>query len=183
MPGVDEVRPGRCACCGVASRPVGGRVALHGHGLRGRQLRGPLAPDGSPVTAEILCRRYRCQRCGAVLVVVPRGVLPRRYFSGCAIAWALALFGVEHLPSREVRRRTSPWAVVGDAAAPSWAALARWVVAARTGHLWPHLMRPQATDTRREVAERVALALASRAPPPWNAPATVRAFAGAALAG
>lgn len=182
-PGVDEVRPGRCACCGVASRPVGGRIALHGHGLRGRQVRGPLSADGPPVTVEILCRRYRCQCCGAVLVVVPRGVLPHRYFSASAIAWAMALYGVEHRPPPEVRRRTSPWSVVGETAAPLWMALTRWVAAAKAGRLWPGLVRPRATDTRREVAERIALALASRAPPPWDAPAPVRAFAGAARAG
>ncbi len=182
-PGVDEVRPGRCACCGVASRPVGGRIALHGHGLRGRQVRGPLSPDGPPVTIEILCRRYRCQRCGAVLVVVPRGVLPHRYFSASAIAWAMALFGVEHRPPPEVRRRTSPWSIVGETAAPSWVALLRWVAAAKAGRLWPGLVRPRATDSPREVAEHIAQALASRAPPPWDAKAAARAFAGAALAG
>jgi len=182
VPGVDEVRPGRCPCCGVASRPVGGRLALHGHGVRTRQVRGPLSPDGAPTTVEILCRRYRCQCCGAVLQVVPRGVLPHRYFSGPAIAWALALFGVQHLPVPEVRRRTSPWAVVGEAAKPSWAALMRWVGAARSGRLWPGLVRPRAGDTRRAVAEHIALALGSRAPPPWDAPQAARAFAGAALA-
>lgn len=33
-PCVDEVRPAHCAGCGAASRPVGERVVLHGHGLR-----------------------------------------------------------------------------------------------------------------------------------------------------
>jgi hypothetical protein len=182
-PGVDEVRPGRCACCGAASRPVGGGIMLHGHGLRTRQVRGPLSPDEPPTTAEVACRRYRCQRCHAVLIVVPRGVLPHRYFSASAIGLALALFGVEHLAASEVRRRTSPWRVVGDAAASSWVALRRWCAAARTGRLWSGVVRPRPTGSYRVVAERVALVLASRAPPPWDASPAVRAFAGAARAG
>jgi hypothetical protein len=34
----------------------------------------------------LLVRRYRCRRCGAVAVVVPRGVLRRRHFGASAIA-------------------------------------------------------------------------------------------------
>lgn len=181
-PGVDEVRPGRCACCGAASRPVGGLIALHGHGLRTRQVRGPLSPDEPSTTVEVACRRYRCQCCHAVLIVVPRGVLPHRYFSASAISLALALFGVERLTATEVRRRISPWRVVGDAAASSWVALLRWCAAAKTGRLWRGVVRPLPTGTCRAVAEHVALALASRAPPPWEATVAVRAFAGAALA-
>jgi hypothetical protein len=182
-PGVDEVRPGRCTCCGAASRPVGGKITLHGHGLRTRQLRGPLSPDEPPTTVEIPCRRYHCQLCNAVLIVVPRGVLPHRYFSASAIGLALALYGVEHLAAPEVRRRTSPWRVVGAAAASSWVALRRWSAAARTGRLWGGVVGPRPTGSCRAVAERVALVLASRAPPPWEAAVAVRAFAGAALAG
>jgi hypothetical protein len=157
---------------------------LHGHGLRTRQVCGPLEPDGTPVLVEIVTRRYQCQACGAVIVVVPRGVLRYRYFSGSAIAWALALFGVERRPPPEVRRRTSPSRRVGASAASGWAALWHWVAALRAGRLWPDLLRPPSPPsvTRRHVAERAALALASRAPPPWDASLVARAFLGAAHA-
>jgi hypothetical protein len=184
LPGVDEVRPGQCPCCGVASRPVGDGLTLHGHGLRARQVRGPLSSDGTPVLVEIVTRRYQCQACGAVLVVVPRGVLRYRYFSGSAIAWALALLGVERRPPPEVRRRTSPGRRVGATAASGWAALWHWIAAVRGGRLWPGLLRQPSPPsvTRRRVAERAALALAGRAPPPWDASPAARAFIGAAQA-
>jgi hypothetical protein len=76
IPSVDDVRPHHCAGCGVASRPVGGRVAVHGHGLLHRQLRGVLELQGEPGVFAISVRRYACQECGAVMTVVPAGVLP-----------------------------------------------------------------------------------------------------------
>ncbi|MCG8422105.1 MAG: hypothetical protein MJE77_29630 [Proteobacteria bacterium] len=93
-PSVDEVRPARCARCGVAGRPLGSKLGIWGHGLRERQLLGPLEPDGLPQRVDIKVRRYLCRHCKAVMVVVPRGVLPRRYYTGCAIALAMALLGV-----------------------------------------------------------------------------------------
>ena len=94
LPSPDEVRPGRCSVCGVASRPCGAALQLWGHGLRQRQQRGPLDPEGAPVVIVITVRRYLCLACGAVILVVPCGMLPARHFSAGAIAWALALFGV-----------------------------------------------------------------------------------------
>jgi len=58
-----------------------------------RQQRGPLESHGDPVEIDIQVRRYRCQACGAVILVVPRGVIARRVYSGRAIGLALALFG------------------------------------------------------------------------------------------
>ncbi|HEX9402352.1 MAG TPA: hypothetical protein VF912_19775, partial [Anaeromyxobacter sp.] len=86
-PAVDEVRPGRCPACEAPSRP-GGALGLHGHGLRERHQWGPAARGGLPELIGILVRRYRCQQCGAVVVVVPRGVLRRRLYSATAIALA-----------------------------------------------------------------------------------------------
>lgn len=43
LPNPESVRPGRCPSCGAASQPVGQPVVRHGHGLRGRQVRGPLS--------------------------------------------------------------------------------------------------------------------------------------------
>ena len=41
LPTVEEARPARCPVCGAASRPAGKALAIHGHGLHERQLRGP----------------------------------------------------------------------------------------------------------------------------------------------
>jgi len=49
------------------------------------------------VVIAILARRYQCQPCGAVVLVVPRGILRRRLYSAGAIALALALWGVAGL--------------------------------------------------------------------------------------
>ena len=102
-PSVDEVRPCWCPCCGAASRVPGASLALHGHGVRERQVRGPVERRGRPTTVIVAARRYRCQRCRAVIVVVPRGILPRRLFASTAIAWALWLFGVERKSPMRVR--------------------------------------------------------------------------------
>jgi hypothetical protein len=153
---------------------------LWGHGMRERQVRGPLAAGDDPALVTIGARRFQCQDCGAVIVVVPRAMLRYRYFSGSAIAMALALFGVEGRPAAEVRRRTSPWHTVGDAACRGWITLRRWIAAARAGRLLPGA-RHRVSGDDRQVAGRVARAVSSRAPPPWDAPIAARAFAGAAL--
>ena len=112
-PTVEEVRPARCPQCSVASCPLGGRVALHGHGTRSRQVRGPSAPREAPGFVTIDARRYRCVPCGAVIVVVPTEVLARRSYSSSAIGFALALFGALRLTAAEVRQRISPLRIVG----------------------------------------------------------------------
>jgi hypothetical protein len=89
-PTVDEVRPGRCPACDAPSRPAGGLLGLHGHGLRERHQWGPLEPSATPSLSGILLRRYLCQSCGAVVVVVPRALVRRRLYSAGAIALALA---------------------------------------------------------------------------------------------
>ncbi len=58
MPSVQEARPGQCPHCEVASRPVGGPLNLHGHGVRDRQLRGPLDPQ----LLSLSLRRYLDKR-------------------------------------------------------------------------------------------------------------------------
>src|SRR5690606_19508329 len=108
-PTVEEVRPGRCPRCEAASRPAGGPVGLHGHGLRERQIRGPFAIDAAPTTSVIACRRYRCIACGAVMTVVPLGVEPRRYYGRAAICLALGLWVLAGEPMAEVRRRVCAW--------------------------------------------------------------------------
>jgi len=158
-PSVDEARPARCPACDSASRPIGGLLVLVGHGLRARQQCGPLEPDGTPVAIVLLLRRYLCLHCGAVATVVPRGVAPRRHYSALAVAWALALFGLLRRPAPEVRRRTSPSRIVGEAARTDWVTLRRWCYAARSA------LPALASLTLRQAAARRAQSLVAAAPP------------------
>ena len=160
---MDEVRPGRCPACEAPSRPLGGAIGLHGHGLRERHQWGPATPGGLPELIGILVRRYQCQPCGAVVVVVPRGVLRRRLYSASAIALALALYGVAALAPGEVRRRVSPLRIVGATAAAGWASLRRWAGAVRGGRLFPVVRALPAEATLRQVAARTATTLAAYA--------------------
>jgi hypothetical protein len=116
------------------------------------------------VIVELLLRRYLCLRCGSVATAVPQGLLRGRLYSAGAIALALALFGIGEVSEGEVRRRTSPWQVVGPTAAKGWCTLRRWVRAVRRGVLWPGLASLRQSWTVREVARRVASVLAARGP-------------------
>lgn len=183
VPSVDEVRPGQCPRCAVASRPVGRGLQIWGHGLRDRQSRGPLEPLGDPVEVTLRVRRYLCRPCRAVIVVVPLGVIAGRLFAAAAIGLALTLFGVERLPLGKVRQRVSPWRRVGATAYGSWLAPRRWVRAIREGRLFASVRRSPAHRTARQVAERTAMTLGALAPPSLAHEAIVqRVFAGAALA-
>ena len=180
---MDEARPARCPACDAPGRPVGGRLGLVGHGMRTRQLRGPPAAGQAPVTLVLDIRRYQCRTCAALVMVVPRGVVPRRHFSGAAIALALALYGIAQKSARHTRRLVSPWATVGAAAYTGWAALTRWIGAVRRGSMFA-CVRAMAEDmSAREAAERVATTLAALAPPALGRlPLTEQAFAGAQFA-
>lgn len=182
-PTVDEVRPGRCPWCGGASRCPGAKLGLWGHGVRDRHVQGPLTPDADPVDVVIAARRYLCQACDAVVVVVPREVVAWRHYTAAAIAWALALG--EQRPVAEVRRRTSTTAKpVGFGEPRRWATLRRWVAAAVRGALFDRArLRPPATDsTLRQIAAYVARTLAAHAlPSARHGPLAAQAFFGEAL--
>jgi len=180
VPSVAEARPGRCPCCGAAGAPAGARVQLHGHGLRTRLVQGPLRPDGAPEAVEILVRRYLCRRCGAVLLVVPQGVLRARLFSASAIGLALALWALHRLPAPAVRRRVSPWRTVGATAADGWASLRRWV--RQASRIFAGVRPCPERWTARQRAERIAVTLAACAPEA-DGPLLERVFFGAAQAG
>lgn len=182
-PLVDEARPASCPCCAAGSRPLGQGLVIVGHGRRSRQQRGPLEPGAQPVEVEVKTRRYRCKACGAILVVAPRGVVPRRLYSGSAIAWALALLALCHFAPKLVRDHVSPWTEVGDTAFSGWAQLRRWICAVRAHQLFESMRPCPASWRGRAVAERCATTLAARAPPAFDAePIEVRAFFGAAHA-
>lgn len=175
LPDVETLRPPRCPACAVASRPLGGPLGLHGHGVRGRQVLGALAWEAVPVALEVGVRRYVCTGCRATCTVVPCEVLHRRLYSAPAIALALALFGLLARSAARVRGAVSPWQHVGPAGAGRWDTLSAWVAALRAGTLWPGLPACPAHWTRRQVAARAAAALAARAseaagpaPPPLH---------------
>lgn len=137
---------------------------LHGHGLRSRQLRGPLSPHGAPEEIEVLVRRYLCLACGAVIAVGPAGVLPGRLYSVMAIALALFLYGVQLASHPTTRRAVSPWpASRRDPARTAWVTLVRWIEARRRGALWGRLRRPPPQMSRRAVAAQTALAVSALA--------------------
>jgi hypothetical protein len=179
-PAVDEVRPGRCPACEAPSRPLGGLLGLHGHGLRERHQWGPAALGAAAAVIAILARRYRCQPCGAVVLVVPRGILRRRLYSAGAIALALALWGVSGLAPPEVRRRVSPFTIVGATAAAGWASLRRWSRAVRARRLFPVVRALPAEASLRQVAARAATTLAAYAPGAGGLSIDSAAFLGAA---
>lgn len=139
-------------------------------------------PGGPPVTVVLKVRHYRCVACGAVITVVPCGVVAHRQFSGAAIAEAVALFGIERESPAEVRRKISPWSWVGATAAAGWASLRRWLRAIEAGRLFARLRVPGGHATLRGVAEQAGAALAAFAPAMHSArPLHEQAFFGGAL--
>ncbi len=174
-PSPEAARPGQCPRCGAASRPTGAGLGLHGHGLRDRAVFGPPGADADPDRAWVRCRRYRCVvgTCGAIILVVPRGVAPRRHYSLAAIAMAMTLWGILALTPARVRDRicVSPSVAWGT----EWSSLRRWAHSARA-----LVDLPAAVFTLREVAARVAQIAIGRAPPSLRtAPRLAQACAGA----
>jgi hypothetical protein len=182
LPSVGRVRPKRCPGCKRASQPLGGKIVLHGHGRRERQLRGPAAPDERPALSGLLLRRYRCKICKALCTVGPRELLTQRLYSASAIAWALALFGVLRLGAAQVRELVSPWAIWG-VSGHRWPTLLRWVEAIRARRLLQCVRAAPLAWTARRLAERAATTLAALALPTLEPPSiAVQAFHGAARA-
>jgi len=163
VPELEAVRPARCVSCGAASRCPGRPLTVVGHGLRTRQLRGPLHIGEAPVELMVRFRRFRCRGCGAVMAVVPPELVRYRLYSVVAIVWALALFGLEGISASHVRERVSPWSIVGPTAARSWQTLRRWLEAAGRASLLP--LRLPRQGQPRALAAAMAHSLSSRAPP------------------
>ncbi|MCP3143875.1 hypothetical protein [Pyxidicoccus xibeiensis] len=127
----------------------------------------------------VLCRRYRCKPCGAVMRVVPPSVCRRKHFSGEAIAFALALWALCGLGAEAVRRRTSDWTRRGDSAR-GWRSLARWARQLGTRQLFGALPLGAVAEGLRALAARAAQALCAHAPLAWRGtPLAHQAFAGA----
>lgn len=183
LPGVEEVRPAACPACQAASRPEGKPLQIHGHGLRERQVRGPSSAHGSPEMVEIMVRRYRCQRCSAVMTVVPRQVLAKRLYSAAAIGFALALWGLLQWSACKVRQAVNPLQIVGATAIGGWASLRRWARAVSAGEIFRSLPRAAPGASHRDAAAQAARMLAASAcPTSRELSVERRAFLGAAQA-
>lgn len=106
----------------------------------------------------IEARRYECQECGAVMMVVPREILARMLFTGSAIALALALYGLEGRSARAIRAEVSPLREVGTPEG-GWKTLHRWI--ARAPSLWTCIRATATGASARMRAERAASTLAA----------------------
>jgi hypothetical protein len=158
LPSVEEARPGRCERCLCAARPVGESLGIWGHGVRERQVVGPLEP-GEPTTRVVVTvRRYLCRRCGLVMTVLPRGVSAGRWYPLWVIVLALASWVAGH-SSRAVRGLISPDA----STSPSWPSLRRWSRAESLAPLTLGLPHSRAPRVR---AAALVQAWAGFAPPP-----------------
>jgi ribosomal protein S27E len=145
-PSVEEVRPVRCSGCGLASRPVGGRIRVHGQGLLHRQVRGVLDVEGRPGVFSVAARRYECQGCSAVMTVVPAGMLARRQYSASSIALALHLWLAMGQPDRLVRAQLCAWQRRGRSGR-GWTQLYRWAGQALGLFGLPRPVPPAGRDT------------------------------------
>jgi hypothetical protein len=161
IPSVEEVRPAQCAGCGAASRPVGGSLVLHGHGLLEREVRGVLALGEQPGVFALRVRRYACQLCRAVMTVVPAGMLARRQYSAPSIALALCLWLLTGLSDGAVHAQVGAWQLRGRSAR-GWVQLYRW--RARSAQLFA-LPRPVSElGDANACARRVLIVLQAMAP-------------------
>jgi hypothetical protein len=174
-PTVKEARPGRCPQCQCASRPTGEALGLHGHGLRDRQVLGPPEVGLAATMTIVACRRYLCTACGTVVMVVPRGIEPRRHYGRAAICLALALWALAGQPTTVVRTQVCAWP---GRETTSWRTLRRWAAAVASG-AWPWCRAAAGLDAR-AAAARAAQIAASLAPSSTPGPLWARAYAGGA---
>jgi len=106
-------------------------------------------------------RRYRCLACGAVVTVLPSGLLPRTRYRPTAVVLALALWALSGLASAAVRRRMAPKGTASHEAERGWPSLWRW---ARQAWDWWGLRRPAAGGAKAgERVEALLQRLAARA--------------------
>lgn len=161
----EAMRPACCPACKAPSRPLGGRVQLHGHGERRRRQRGPEAVGGPPTERGVGARRYECQVCGATVTVHPRGVLRRRLYGACGIGLALALFGSQMQSVHAVREAIAPTASARDPAeGATWSTLRRWAQEAKAGTLLVEGRACPESFTLRQAAARAATTLSALGP-------------------
>jgi len=169
LPSAAAVRPGQCSACRAASQPAGSPVVLQGHGVRARVCLGPVNVAAGGESRTVLVRRYLCARCGAVTVVAPRGLLPRRLYAAAAIGLALGLWGLQAQPSAEVQAQVArQGSRLGQR---RWRTLARWAASAGTGGVFSEVQVADGTgrESRQSLAARVANVLLGWVPPTCRA--------------
>jgi hypothetical protein len=116
---------------------------VHGHGLRTREVVVLAAVEDRAEIVECWVRRYRCTKCRAVMVVLPRGVMPRYLYSAAAVV--MGLFLVADEPVGEGCTEAQAYAQQGmyaktrwtEASPYRWRSLGRWAAMAR--RWWPNL--------------------------------------------
>jgi hypothetical protein len=148
---------------------------LHGHGQRDRQILGPPEVNSASTMTIVACRRYLCTACGAVVMVVPRGVEPRRHYGRAAICLALALWALAGQPTTVVRTRVCAWP---GRETTSWRTPARRAAAIAAG-IWPWCRAARGLGPR-AAAGRAAQIAAGSAPPMTAVPIWDLAYAGGA---
>ena len=95
MPTVEEARPARCPLCNAPSHPVGEGLGLYGHGVRSRQVWGPLSAEAEAEIHEVLVRRYQCQSCGQTFTVGPEAMARRYLYMVTTIVAGLWRWGAD----------------------------------------------------------------------------------------
>lgn len=146
---------------------------MHGHGQRDRQILGPPEVNAVSTMTIVACQRYLCTSCGTVVMVVPRGIEPRRHYGRAAICLALALWALVGQPTTVVRTRVCAWP---GRATTSWRTLARWGAAVASGS-WPWCRAAKGSDAR-AAAGRAAQIAAGSASTMTAVPIWEQAYAG-----
>jgi len=144
------------------------RVVLHGHGTRARGVWGSEELGGAPELVDVRVRRYHCQKCGAVPVVGPRGLVPGYMYLATSIGLALWMWGALGRRDAEVREAVGINRVTGTSRPERWPTVRRWARAAVAGRIWRSI-QSGAEGQRRELAERVSRILCARAGPAGSA--------------
>lgn len=138
-----------------------------------------MAPWREASREAVQLRRYVCLRCCSVLVVGPRGLAPRKRYSGAAIGLALALWALTGMPEPKVFERVGVYPLSPTVEVQGWRSLRRWTADAVSGALWPGLCMHVQGSTYRQHAGRIAATLAGFAPDPEVGSKAARAFFGA----
>lgn len=123
-PPIEAARPNRCPKCGIAAGMLGG-LAIVGHGVRLREIRGPERPYQRPRSMIVHCRRFACRGCGAIMTVVPLELGAWHRYALPALFWAIALFGLDGCLARQIRALVSPDQLLGQES--RWRQLGRWI--------------------------------------------------------
>lgn len=92
---------------------------------------GVLDATAKPTCIGVSARRFRCESCGCVMLVVPRELSPWRRYTLLTIALALADFGAG-TSAGVVRARRAP----NQTFDPGWPSLRRWLHAISAGKLF-----------------------------------------------